>query len=113
MVIGAMALHLPFSVRHVATPLPWLPPKPTAIFTIDGITAIHFASLIILSGIPLSGVAMISSITLAELSLLFSMSDLSFSLSALQLMVASGKTLNNARKVPARRRGHRFIKNSR
>src|ERR1700693_1384445 len=109
MVIGAIALHLPFSVRHVATPFPWLPPKPTAIFTIDGTTAIHFASLIILSGIRLSGVAIISSITLAELSILFSMSDLSlsdFSLSALQPMLASSKTLDIARKALARRRVH-------
>src|SRR5579864_6710932 len=76
MVIGAGALH-PCSVRQVATPLPWLPPNPTAIFTIDGITAMHFASLITLSGTALSGVAMISSSTLAEASMRLEMSDLS------------------------------------
>src|ERR1700756_5677028 len=71
MVIGAGALH-PFPllsvVRHVATPFPCLPPKPTAMFTIDGITMMHLASARILVGIPLSGVPMISSSTLAELS---------------------------------------------
>src|SRR5436309_15247725 len=64
MVTGATLLHLPLSKRQVAIPLPWLPPKPTAIFTIEGITAMHLASLMILSGMPLSGVAMISSSTL-------------------------------------------------
>src|SRR6476646_722003 len=76
MVIGAGALHAPEAVRQVATPFPWFPPKPTAILTIDGITAIHFALFITLSGMALSLTAMISSSTLAELSILLSMSEL-------------------------------------
>src|ERR1700680_88277 len=82
MVRGARPLHLPVAVRQVATPLPWLSPNPTAIFTIDGITAMHLASLMTLSGIALSGIAVISSSTLAALSMRFSMSDLSLSSSA-------------------------------
>src|ERR1700733_3540436 len=78
-VIGAGALHVPLSVRHVATPLPWLPPKPTAIFTMEGTTAMHFASFITLSGIALSGVAIISFKTLAALSSRLSISDWSLS----------------------------------
>src|SRR5579864_9385992 len=111
-VIGAIALHLPVSVRHVATPFPWLPPKPTAIFTMEGTTAIHFASLIILSGMPLSGVAMISSSTFAELSILFSMSDWSLSLSALQPVPASSATVKRAKKALANGRERRFMSGS-
>src|ERR1700680_1442695 len=113
MVIGARALHRPFSVRHVATPLPRLLPKPNAIFTIDGTTAMHFASLMILFGMPLSGVAMISSNTLAELSILFSISDLSFSLSALQPALASSKRMHSARRLFTQRGVGRFISHSR
>src|SRR5215472_12361905 len=74
MVMGAGALH-PFSVRQVATPRPWLPPTPTAILTIEGTTAIHFAFFMTLSGIALSGTFMISSSTRAEASMCFSISD--------------------------------------
>src|ERR1700735_1876625 len=45
----------------------------------DGITAIHFASCITLSGIALSGTAMISFRTLADASRRFSISDWSLS----------------------------------
>src|ERR1035438_1937924 len=82
MVIGAGALQ-PDVVRQVAPPVPCLPPKPTAIFTMEGITAIHFASRMTLSGIALSGVAMTSFKTLAEASIRLARSD--SSLSAAQL----------------------------
>src|SRR5258708_497957 len=52
-----------------------------AILTIEGTTAMHFASLITLSGIALSGVLMISVRTLVEASRRFSISDWSLSLS--------------------------------
>src|SRR5258708_5223922 len=52
-----------------------------AILTIEGTTAMHFASLITLSGIALSGVLMISVKTLVEASRRFSISDWSLSLS--------------------------------
>src|ERR1035438_7356003 len=81
MVIGAGALQ-PEAVRQVATPLPWLPPKPTAIFTIEGITAMHFASRMTLSGMALSGVAMISFRTFADASIRLAISESSLSLSA-------------------------------
>src|SRR5437016_4464179 len=77
MVMGAGALQ-PLGVRQVATPLPCRPPNTSAIFTIDGITAIHFASPRILVGIPLSGVAMISSRTFADASRRFLMSVSAF-----------------------------------
>src|ERR1700736_4386541 len=78
MAIGAGALH-PSGVLHVATPLPWFPPIPIAILIIEGTTAMHLASLMMLSGIALSGVAMISFSTLADASirLLISASSLS------------------------------------
>ena len=62
-------------MRHVATPLPWFPPNPTAILTMEGITAMHLASLITLSGMALSGVAIISFSTLADASIRLAMSD--------------------------------------
>src|SRR5258708_38939945 len=77
MVMGAGALQ-PLGVRQVATPLPCRPPNTTAIFTIDGITALHFASARILVGIALSGVAIISSRTLAAVSRRFLMSVSAF-----------------------------------
>src|SRR5437899_1456438 len=77
--IGAGALQDPFSVRQVATPLPWFPPKPTAILIIDGITAMHFAFFITLSGMALSFTAIISSRTLADASIRLAMSDCSLS----------------------------------
>src|ERR1700687_412820 len=81
MLIGAGALH-PFGVLQVATPLPWFPPKPIAILIIEGMTALHLASLIMLSGIALSGVAMISFSTLAAASIRLLISDSSLSLSS-------------------------------
>src|SRR6266705_7164715 len=86
MVIGAGALQ-PFGVLHVATPLPWFPPIPIAILIIESTSAMHLASLIMLSGIALSGVAMISVRTLAAVSirLLISASSLS---SAAQVKLA-------------------------
>src|SRR5947209_1612414 len=91
MVIGAGALQ-PFGVLHVATPLPWFPPMPIAILIIEGTTAMHLASLIMLSGIALSGVAMISVRTLAAVSirLLISASSLS---SAAQVKLAKNSTM--------------------
>lgn len=77
-VMGAGPLQ-PFTllsvVRHVATPFPCLPPNPTATLIIEGITIMHFASLKIFVGIPLSGVPMISSKTLAELLSRLTISD--------------------------------------
>src|ERR1700674_780229 len=93
MVIGAGALH-PLDVLHVATPLPWLPPKPTAILIIEGTTAMHLASFIILSGIALSGVAMTSFRTRAEASIRLLISDSSLSLSsAAQVKLAKIKAI--------------------
>src|SRR6185437_5571364 len=86
-VMGAGALQ-PFPVRQLAIPLPWLPPNPTAIFTMEGITAMHCALPMTLSGIALSGVAIISSKTFAEASIRLAMSDLLFS-SAAQLALTS------------------------
>ncbi len=106
-VIGAGALH-PCSVRQVATPLPWLPPKPTAILTIDGITAIHFAPLMTLSGIALSGVAMISSRTLADASIRFAISESSLS-SADQPMPTNIEQMLNNRRHLDHREESRFI----
>src|SRR2546430_11417073 len=74
-VIGAGALQ-PDLVRQVATPLPWFPPIPRPILSIEGTTAIHCASPRTLSGIPLSGVDMISFSTFAALSRRLAMSDL-------------------------------------
>src|ERR1700674_5688085 len=97
MVIGAGALH-PFGVLHVATPLPWFPPIPIATLIIEGMTAIHRASLIMLSGIALSGVAMISFRTLAAASIRLLILDSSLSSAAqvrlerTKAMVASAKT---------------------
>src|ERR1700682_2558646 len=97
MLIGAGALH-PFGVLQVATPLPWFPPMPIAILIIEGMTAIHRASLIMLSGIALSGVAMISFRTLAAESIRLLISDSSLSsaaqvrLESTKAIVARGKT---------------------
>src|SRR6266567_1873295 len=74
----------------------------------EGIIAMHLASLIILSGMPLSGVPMISSRTLAELSILFSMSD--SSLSAAQLGKAKTTKLQSPRTIVAGRTVTCFIK---
>src|ERR1700756_1115197 len=101
-VIGAGALQTPASVRQVATPLPWLPPKPIAIFTIDGMTAIHFASRITLSGIALSGVAMISSSTFAEFSIRLSMSERSCSSADHPTPINREKMLNTVRHLGQR-----------
>src|ERR1700675_5001076 len=105
MVIGAGALH-PFGVLHVATPLPWLPPMPIAILTIEGMTAIHLASLIMLSGIALSGVPMISFKTLAAESIRLLISDSSLS-SAAQVRLERTK----ANVVSAKRYFLEFITN--
>src|ERR1017187_510129 len=51
----------------------------TATFTMEGMTAMHFASLITLSGIALSGVAIISFRTWADASRRLSISDRSLS----------------------------------
>src|SRR5580704_19545089 len=74
----------------------------------EGIIAMHFASLIILSGMLLSGVPMISSRTLAELSILFSMSD--WSLSALQVGVVTMQKLQSSRTITDHRTASCFIK---
>src|ERR1700730_16315407 len=74
----------------------------------EGIIAMHLASLMILSGMPLSGVPMISSRTLAELSILFSMSD--WSLSALQLGVVRMQKLQSSRTIRDHRTASCFIK---
>src|SRR2546423_4937525 len=79
--IGAGALQ-PDLVRQVATPLPWFPPIPRPTLSIEGTTAIHFASPRTLSGIPLSGADMISFKTFAALSKRLAMSDLSLSSAA-------------------------------
>src|ERR1700692_4932501 len=91
MVIGAGALH-PLDVLHAATPLPWFPPIPIAILIIEGTTAMHLASLMMLSGIALSGVAMISFRTLAapSIRLLISASSVS---SAAQVKLAKTKAI--------------------
>src|ERR1022692_1181266 len=84
----------------------------------EGIIAMHLASLIILSGMPLSGVPMISSRTLAELSILFSMSD--SSLSAPQLgkakttkqsprTIVAGRTVTCFIKAPLTHGGNRVV----
>src|SRR6202041_3112498 len=74
----------------------------------EGIIAMHLASLIILSGMPLSGVPMISSRTLAELSIRFSMSD--SSLSAAQLGKAKMTKLQSPRRIVVIRTVTCFIK---
>src|ERR1022692_1238015 len=66
-VMNAGALQ-PFVVRQVATPLPPLAPKTKPPLTMCGITATHFACSNTSSGIPLSGIPMISFITLVALS---------------------------------------------
>jgi hypothetical protein len=71
---GAGALH-PELVRQVAIPLPWRPPKTKPILIIEGITATHFAEPRSSSGIPLSGVPMISSNTVAAASIRLTCSD--------------------------------------
>src|ERR1039458_6701037 len=53
----------PFAVRQVATPLPPLAPKTKPPLTMCGITPMHFACCITSSGIPLSGIPIISCIT--------------------------------------------------
>src|SRR6202140_4148099 len=106
MVIGAGALH-PFGVLHGATPLPWFPPMPIAILIIEGTTAMHLASLMMLSGIGLSGVAMISFRTFAapSIRLLISASSLS---SAAQVKLAKTKAIV----VSAKRHFVEFISTS-
>src|SRR3989442_13799885 len=71
---GAGALH-PELVRQVAIPLPCRPPKTKPILTIDGMTATHLAESRSSSGIPLSGVPMISSKTVAAASIRLTCSD--------------------------------------
>src|ERR1017187_9499891 len=65
-VMNAGALQ-PSAVRQVATPLPSLAPKIKPPLTMCGITATHFACSNTSSGIPLSGIPIISCITLVEL----------------------------------------------
>src|ERR1039458_3732433 len=67
MVMNAGALQ-PFAVRQVATPLPPLPPKTTPPLTMCGTTATHLACCNTSSGIPLSGIPIISCNTLVALS---------------------------------------------
>src|ERR1700726_3128654 len=66
-VMNAGALQ-PFAVRQVATPLPPLPPKIKPPLTMCGTTATHFACSNTSSGIPLSGIPIISCNTLVALS---------------------------------------------
>ena len=66
-VMNAGALQ-PSAVRQVATPLPPLPPKIKPPLTMCGITATHFACSNTSSGMPLSGIPMISCNTLVEFS---------------------------------------------
>src|ERR1017187_5672280 len=107
-VIGAGALQ-PDSVRQLATPLPRFPPKPTAIFTIEGITAMHFASRMTLSGMALSGVAMISFRTFADASIRFAISESSLSLSAAILTPRKIEQMLNIRTHLDHREGFRLI----
>src|ERR1017187_10395275 len=66
-VINAGALQ-PSEVRQVATPLPPLAPKIKPPLTMCGITATHLACSNTSCGIPLSGIPIISCITLVALS---------------------------------------------
>src|ERR1700730_2375181 len=66
-VMNAGALQ-PSVVRQVATPLPPLPPKIKPPLTMCGTTATHFACSNTSSGIPLSGIPIISCNTLVALS---------------------------------------------
>src|SRR3984885_13367686 len=66
-VMNAGALQ-PFAVRQVATPFPPLAPKTKPPLTMCGMTATHFACSKTSSGIPLSGIPIISCITLVALS---------------------------------------------
>src|ERR1700682_5319847 len=66
-VMTAGALQ-PFAVRQLATPLPPLPPKIKPPLTMCGTTAMHFACSNTSSGIPLSGIAIISCNTLPAFS---------------------------------------------
>src|SRR5713226_3242205 len=66
-VMNAGALQ-PFAVRQVATPLPPLPPKTKPPLTMCGTTAMHFACSNTSSGIPLSGIPIISCNTLPAFS---------------------------------------------
>src|SRR5229473_404049 len=66
-VMNAGALQ-PFAVRQVATPLPPLPPKTKPPLTMCGTTAMHSACSNTSSGIPLSGIPIISCSTLVAFS---------------------------------------------
>src|ERR1700722_2237522 len=66
-VMNAGALH-PSAVRQVATPLPPLAPNTKPPLTMCGITATHFACSNTSSGIPLSGIPIISCNTVVALS---------------------------------------------
>src|SRR5579872_824588 len=66
-VMKAGALQ-PSAVRQVATPLPPLAPKTKPPFTMCGMTATHFACSNTSSGIPLSGIPIISCSTVVALS---------------------------------------------
>src|ERR1700687_2386918 len=66
-VMNAGALQ-PFAVRQVATPLPPLAPKTKPPLTMCGTTAMHLACSNTSSGIPLSGIPIISCITCLALS---------------------------------------------
>src|SRR5579864_8995732 len=78
-----------------------------AIFTMEGITAIHFALPMTLSGIALSGVAIISSKTLADWSIRFAMSD--WSLSAAQLTPIRVEQILKTRRHPGNTEEIRLI----
>src|SRR6266699_645318 len=66
-VMNAGALQ-PFAVRQVATPLPPLPPNTKPPLTMCGTTATHFACSNTSTGIPLSGIPIISCNTCLALS---------------------------------------------
>src|SRR5579864_6641757 len=73
----------------------------------EGITAIHFASRMTLSGIALSGVAIISFKTLADSSIRLAMSD--WSLSAAQLTPIKVEQMLKARRHPGSTNESRLI----
>src|ERR1700726_4301562 len=78
-----------------------------AIFTMEGITAMHFALRMTLSGIALSGVAIISSRTLADASMRLEISD--SSLSAAQLTPIRLEQILRTRRHPGKNELIRLI----
>src|SRR6266853_295432 len=83
----AGALH-PVAVRQLATPRPCLPPTMKPALIRWGTTTMHFASSNTSSGIPLSGVAMISLRTSAD----FCRRSTESSLAVAQAMLPSNVT---------------------